>query len=83
MASAINQSEFKFSELEKQACREVQQAGLTPDYIAICDSETLQPATPKDSNLVILAAAYIGSVRLIDNIRLSVKHLKLESRVIE
>jgi hypothetical protein len=33
--------------------------------------------------LVIIAAAYVGSVRLIDNIRVSLDHTKQKSRVIE
>ena len=76
VARALHQREFKFSKLEKQASREVQEAGLTLDYFAICNSETLEPATPKDSNFIVLAAAYIGKVRLIDNIRMVVPHSK-------
>jgi pantoate--beta-alanine ligase len=45
-------------------------AGFIPDYFAICDAHTLAPATVTDRNLIIIAAAWMGKTRLIDNIRL-------------
>ena len=82
-ADAIFRSEVKFSDLEKQSYSDLQDAGLTPDYFSICNSKTLKPATDEDIDLVIIAAAYVGSVRLIDNIRVSLDHTKQKSRVIE
>lgn len=38
------------------------------DYIALCDPETLQPLTEYQPNARLLAAAWLGSTRLIDNI---------------
>ena len=52
--------------------QQLQDAGLQPDYLAIANSATLRPATQEDSHLVILAAAFLGSTRLIDNLRVSV-----------
>lgn len=37
------------------------------DYVAVRDAASLQPATPNDGNQRILAAAWLGDVRLIDN----------------
>ena len=54
--------------LEDRARQQLQQAGMEPDYFSICDASTLLPATGKEHKLVILAAARIGSTRLIDNI---------------
>ena len=47
-------------------------AGFRLDYLAICDAQTLGPATGKETELVILAAAFLGGIRLIDNIRVSI-----------
>jgi pantoate--beta-alanine ligase len=37
------------------------------DYIACCDPDTLEPLEQLDKIFVILVAATIGGVRLIDN----------------
>jgi len=62
-----------YSELEENAKQQLQQAGLTPDYFAIAQRDTLKAATLDDNNLVILAAAFLGSVRLIDNLQVDIK----------
>lgn len=51
--------------------RFLEQAGLQPDYFNICRSSDLQPAGKNDTELVILAAAKLGVIRLIDNIQIS------------
>ncbi|MDE1463149.1 pantoate--beta-alanine ligase [Spartinivicinus poritis] len=48
------------------------QAGFKPDYLDICNRETLLPATQQDKSLVILAAAYLGKARLIDNTQVDI-----------
>ncbi len=45
-------------------------AGFRPDYLSIRRQADLQEAGPDDRKLVILAAAYLGGARLIDNIEL-------------
>lgn len=45
-----------------------QSEGLTPDYLEIRRQQDLMPFTPDDQALVILAAAYVGKTRLIDNL---------------
>jgi pantoate--beta-alanine ligase len=44
------------------------EAGFTPDYLEVRNSHNLQPVTTEDKNLVIVAAAYLGKARLIDNL---------------
>ncbi|QYJ78282.1 pantoate--beta-alanine ligase [Shewanella acanthi] len=44
-------------------------AGFTPDYLEVRHAFTLAKASESDSALVILAAAYLGKARLIDNLR--------------
>ncbi len=57
-----------FSELEQSARQQLLGQGLRPDYVNIVNSLTLKPAQPDDQRLTILAAAYLGTTRLIDNI---------------
>lgn len=50
-------------------------AGFRVDYLDIADANSLQPLEEWDGQrpLVLLAAAFLGSVRLIDNLQLRVK----------
>lgn len=60
-----------FLELSEQAKEKVNQAGLQADYFNICHANTLAPAKAEDKNLVILASAFCGPARLIDNIQIN------------
>ena len=60
-----------FIGLAKTAALYINNAGLKTDYIHVCNAKTLQPASEDDTDLVILAAAYCGKARLIDNLRFS------------
>ncbi|MDE0479279.1 MAG: pantoate--beta-alanine ligase [Gammaproteobacteria bacterium] len=54
-------------------CRErLSAAGFNLEYLDICDAQTLRPASIADSELVILAAAFLGGTRLIDNLRIAI-----------
>lgn len=46
-------------------------AGLTPEYLALCDADTLTPVAQWHTHAVLLAAARLGRTRLIDNLQLS------------
>ncbi len=70
-AAAITSGNHDYSRLEQEAMAELEQAGLRPDYYAICHAKTLQAPSAGDEQLVILAAAAIGNSRLIDNKRVS------------
>jgi pantoate--beta-alanine ligase len=45
------------------------QLGLRADYFSVCRAEDLAPPQPGDAALVVLAAAFLGATRLIDNLR--------------
>jgi pantoate--beta-alanine ligase len=60
-----------FIGLAKTAALYINNAGLKTDYIHVCNAKTLQPASEDDTDIVILAAAYCGKARLIDNLRFS------------
>jgi pantoate--beta-alanine ligase len=63
------QNNNDFVGLAKQAACYIDNAGMKTDYIHICHARTLQPASEDDKELVILAAAYCGKARLIDNLQ--------------
>lgn len=60
-----------FLQLESHARMQLLQAGFEPDYFAIRDALTLQAVTEDTEEIAILAAARLGSTRLIDNVKLS------------
>jgi pantoate--beta-alanine ligase len=60
-----------FLQLESHARMRLLQAGFEPDYFAIRDARTLLPVTEDTEEIAILAAARLGSTRLIDNVRLA------------
>jgi pantoate--beta-alanine ligase len=72
-ASRIEAGENDFSSLEEKAQERLVASQLRPDYFAVSNANTLQRANVADRELVILAAAYLGKTRLIDNIRLTLK----------
>ncbi|GAA3927510.1 pantoate--beta-alanine ligase [Litoribacillus peritrichatus] len=65
---AILEGQADIKGIEARANQFLEQAGLQPDYFDICNGKTLEPALKSDQQLVILAAAYLGKARLIDNI---------------
>jgi pantoate--beta-alanine ligase len=54
--------------LELQAAQRIDAAGLRTDYVAVRRASDLLPPDPGDRDLVVLAAAYLGQARLIDNL---------------
>ncbi|BDF93267.1 MULTISPECIES: pantoate--beta-alanine ligase [Pseudoalteromonas] len=68
----LNAGQRDFTEICQQAKQRLQQAGLKPDYFEIAQRDTLKKATLNDSHLVILAAAFLGPVRLIDNLQVDI-----------
>jgi len=57
------------SEAERLAAEELRQAGLRPDYVSVRRANDLSLPVDTDGELVVLAAAYLGRARLIDNLR--------------
>lgn len=60
-----------YAALVMQASEKIDKAGLKTDYINLCHAQTLAPVEPNDKEIVILAAAYLGRARLIDNLPVS------------
>lgn len=68
MKQELNQGFSDLRLLEQQAKDQLTAAGFRPDYVNISNRQTLVPAVDLTSPLVILAAAHLGTTRLIDNI---------------
>lgn len=64
----IQAGDQAFANLIQDAMIALNKSGFQTEYIAICNSQTLQTARADDQALVVLAAAKIGNTRLIDNI---------------
>ena len=58
--------------METDALRELETAGFRPDYVSIRRAVDLGEPGPQDRQLVILAAAWLGRTRLIDNVEVTV-----------
>jgi pantoate--beta-alanine ligase len=61
-----------FSSLEQAAALNLQRHGWQVDYVAIRAASNLQAASADDTDLVVLAAAKLGTTRLIDNLSLKI-----------
>jgi pantoate--beta-alanine ligase len=66
-AEAIRAGNRDNNRLEAEAQAALQDAGFRPDYYAIRRTEDLAMPGESEGDLVILAAAYLGTTRLIDN----------------
>jgi pantoate--beta-alanine ligase len=71
IGAAIRAGEQDFVRLLEDGRCQLEAAGFRIDYLEIRDASSLRPATAQDSDLVILAAAFLGKTRLIDNLHLS------------
>ncbi|MDP3513878.1 MAG: pantoate--beta-alanine ligase [Sulfuritalea sp.] len=65
---AVRAGARDFSLLEQGAISELRANGWMPDYVALRKKLDLQLPSAHDSGLVVLAAARLGSTRLIDNL---------------
>lgn len=68
MAQGIKQG-ISIEQVTEEAKASLTAAGFTPDYLEVRHADTLAKAETQDRALVILAAAYLGKARLIDNLR--------------
>lgn len=68
MRQAILQGERNFEQLQQRAVKTLAARGWQVDYLAVRNQSDLQPASDAQRELVLLAAARLGSTRLLDNI---------------
>jgi pantoate--beta-alanine ligase len=71
-ARAIAAGERNYDRLEAEAVAELRTHRWQPDYVAVRRQADLQRPGPDDHALVMLAAARLGTTRLIDNLEVAV-----------
>lgn len=64
----ISGGETDYAAVEAEGAQALSGAGFRVDYFSVRRAEDLVPASPEDRSLVILAAAWLGKARLIDNL---------------
>ncbi|MDD1782303.1 pantoate--beta-alanine ligase [Enterovibrio sp. ZSDZ35] len=72
ISSQMRGGRTDYSELVLDGNDQLRAAGLEPDDIFIRDAYTLQPITEQTTKAVVLAAAFLGQVRLIDNLTVDI-----------
>ncbi|MEH8016070.1 pantoate--beta-alanine ligase [Rheinheimera muenzenbergensis] len=70
LRSSILAGNHDYRALEQQTKQQLSAEGFKPDYIDISDQNDLTLATTAQQAKVILAAAWLGSTRLIDNLEI-------------
>jgi pantoate--beta-alanine ligase len=59
--------------LTQQYKLQLSKLGFNPDYLEIRNAENLLQPGHEDQELVLLAAAFLGKTRLIDNLQIRLK----------
>jgi hypothetical protein len=72
-AGAVFRPENGFAAHEAQAAEQLAAAGFRPEYVSVRRQQDLALPGPGDRRLVMLAAAWLGRARLIDNLELELK----------
>lgn len=67
------QATKSFAIVQKECLDILEHKGFKPDYVALADAETLAPLSDYDPSkkMIALIAAFIGEIRLIDNLLLN------------
>jgi pantoate--beta-alanine ligase len=65
----INAGANNFAVLEQLAIENLRKAGFEPEYVVVRETSSLLPPKSHSDSKVILAAAKLGEIRLIDNLR--------------
>ncbi len=71
IAAELSAGGRDYGGMAQAAAQRLSEAGFRPDYISIRRAADLEAPAEAESDLVILAAAYLGRARLIDNLRVA------------
>jgi pantoate--beta-alanine ligase len=63
----VRAGETDSAEVESVATKAMLARGVEPDYVAVVDPTTLAPLERIDRRALMVVAAHVGPVRLIDN----------------
>lgn len=70
-ADKLRRQTMSVHELEHRAAADLAAVGMRPEYFSVRRAVDLAPPQVGDRELIILAAAWLGSARLIDNIQVT------------
>ncbi len=71
IVAQVGNGERNFTALENAARADLESHGWRVDYVAVRNPRSLLPATAEDRKAVVLAAAWLGKTRLIDNLEIT------------
>ncbi|MFO1434894.1 MAG: pantoate--beta-alanine ligase [Gammaproteobacteria bacterium] len=72
VAEELSNGQRDFAKLEAGAMAQLTSEGFRPQYVAIRSAASLTIPAPDEKRLVIVAAAFLGTTRLIDHIEVTV-----------
>ena len=72
LADRVGDGERDYRALQADGVQQLEAAGLRPDYLQFRRADNLGEPSEDTRELVIVAAAYLGTTRLIDNLSLTV-----------
>ena len=72
-AYALRDGGRDYTGLQRKAADRLKQAGFRPDYVEIRQAETLMAPEAEDTRFAVLAAAWLGAARLIDNVLMDMR----------
>ena len=70
LSNEIQTGRRDFANLTQEYKMQLSKRGFNPDYLEIRSAETLLQPGHEDQDLVLLAAAFLGKTRLIDNLQI-------------
>ncbi|MBM3360589.1 MAG: pantoate--beta-alanine ligase [Betaproteobacteria bacterium] len=73
MKDKVKQKKLSFKEIQEDADRLLHASGWTVNYLTIRSAESLKIPVHDEKQIIILGAATLGSVRLIDNIEFCIQ----------
>ena len=69
IADSLREGQRDFARLEQRAVDNLKANGFKPEYVSVRRLEDLEVPQDDDSSFSVLAAAWLGSARLIDNVK--------------
>ena len=60
---------------------ELAAAGIEPEYLAIVAADTMEPVASVEGDVLVAVSARVGSVRLIDNVPITVSERSIHPTV--
>jgi pantoate--beta-alanine ligase len=67
---SMEEGKLSYRDIEKIAMQELLESQFKPEYVSIRNAENLEEAIPQTPHIRVLAAAWVGKTRLIDNLEI-------------